>query len=39
MDNYSVFYFPDHEKSIVYVVRVMYGGRNMEKELMEHHSK
>ncbi len=39
VDNYSVFYFPDHEKSIVYVVRVMYGGRNMEKELMEHHSK
>ena len=33
VDNYLVFYIPDMEKQIVVVIRVMYGGRDVDKEL------
>lgn len=33
IDNYLVFYIPDHEKNIVTVIRVMYGSRDIEKQL------
>lgn len=33
VDNYLVFYIPDMENHIVTVIRVMYGGRDIDKEL------
>lgn len=33
VDNYLVFYIPDYEKSIVTVIRVMYGGRDADRQL------
>ena len=36
VDNYCVFYIPDHETKVVTVIRVMYGGRDMEAELARH---
>ena len=36
VDNYLVFYIPDMESKIVTVIRVMYGGRDVEKELKCH---
>ncbi|MCC8091061.1 MAG: type II toxin-antitoxin system RelE/ParE family toxin [Oscillospiraceae bacterium] len=33
VDNYCVFYIPNHEKRMVNVARVMYGGRDMATEL------
>lgn len=33
VDNFCVFYIPDTERKIVSIVRVMYGGRNIEAEL------
>ena len=33
VDNFIVFYIPDNEKNTVTVIRVMYGGRNIEKQL------
>lgn len=36
VDNYLVFYIPDEETKIVTVIRVMYGGRNVDKELKRH---
>ena len=33
VDNYLVFYIPDRESSIVNIIRVMYGGRNVEEQL------
>lgn len=35
IDNFVVLYIPDEQKNIVTVVRVMYGGRNIEKQLKE----
>ena len=32
VDNYLVFYIPDTELQIVTVIRVMYGGRDADKE-------
>ena len=32
-DHYLVFYIPDHQSQIVTVVRVMYGGRDIEAQL------
>ncbi|MFZ2256586.1 MAG: type II toxin-antitoxin system RelE/ParE family toxin [Clostridiaceae bacterium] len=34
VDNYCVFYIPDSEKQVVSIVCVMYGGRNIDAELM-----
>lgn len=33
VDNYCVFYIPDKENLIVTVIRVIYGGRDIEKQL------
>lgn len=33
IDNYLVFYIPTHEKSIVTVIRVIYGGRDIDSQL------
>ena len=33
VDNYLVFYIPDHEKQTVTVMRVMYGGRDVDRQL------
>ncbi|MCR5250732.1 MAG: type II toxin-antitoxin system RelE/ParE family toxin [Lachnospiraceae bacterium] len=35
VDNYIVFYIPDEEKSLVTVIRVMYSGRDIDKQLNE----
>jgi len=35
VDNYLIFYIPDHDKKTVTVLRVMYGGRSIEKHLSE----
>ena len=36
VDNYVVLYIPNEETKVVTVIRVMYGGRNIDKELKEH---
>lgn len=36
VDNYLVFYIPDMDNQIVTVIRVMYGGRDVDKELKRH---
>lgn len=36
VDNYLVFYIPDMETETVTVIRVMYGGRDVDKELKRH---
>ena len=36
VDNYLVFYVPNEETRIVTVIRVMYGGRDIDKELKRH---
>ena len=33
VDNYLVFYIPDHEKQTVNIIRVMYGGRDIGAQL------
>lgn len=33
VDNYLVFYIPNHEENIVTVIRVMYGGRDVDRQL------
>lgn len=33
IDNYIVFYIPNHEKNIVTVIRVIYGGRDIDSQL------
>ena len=33
VDHYLVFYIPDHQSQIVTVVRVIYGGRDIEAQL------
>ena len=35
IDNYVVFYIPNEETKVVTVIRVMYGGRNVDKELID----
>lgn len=35
VDNYIVFYLPDDTVGIVYIVRIMYGGRDIDKQLNE----
>ena len=36
VDNYLVFYIPDKETGAVKVIRVMYGGRNVDEQLEKH---
>ena len=33
VDNYLVFYIPNMDTKVVTVIRVMYGGRDIDKEL------
>ena len=35
VDNYCVFYIPDHENQTVEIIRVMYGGRDIDRRLKE----
>ena len=34
-DNYLVFYLPDETKNTVYIVRIIYSGRDIKKQLSE----
>jgi toxin ParE1/3/4 len=36
VDNYCVLYIPNTEKAVVTVIRVMYGGRDIEAQLKKH---
>ena len=33
VDHYLVFYIPDHQQQTVTVIRIMYGGRNIDVQL------
>ena len=33
VDNYLVFYIPNHEEQTVHIMRVMYGGRDADRQL------
>lgn len=33
VDNYLVFYIPDHNRGTVTIMRVMYGGRDIDRQL------
>ena len=35
VDNYLVFYLPVEEESTVAIIRIMYGGRNIEEQFFE----
>ena len=35
VDNYLVFYLPDETKNTVYIVRIIYSGRDIKKQLSE----
>ncbi|MCR4437072.1 MAG: type II toxin-antitoxin system RelE/ParE family toxin [Eubacteriales bacterium] len=35
VDNYLIFYIPDHDKGTVTILRVMYGGRDIDRHLNE----
>ena len=35
VDNYIIFYFPDESNNIVSIMRIMYGGRDLEARLSE----
>lgn len=36
VDNYCVLYIPDAEKAVVTIIRVMYGGRDIETQLQKY---
>lgn len=33
VDNYLVFYIPNHDENVVTVIRVMYGGQDVDRQL------
>jgi toxin ParE1/3/4 len=35
VDNYLVFYLPDEPKGIVWIIRIMYGGRDIPRHLSD----
>lgn len=35
VDNYLIFYLPDETNNVVNIIRVMYGGRDVKKQLSE----
>lgn len=35
VDNYLIFYLPDEITSVVNIIRIMYGGRDVKKQLSE----
>lgn len=39
IDNYCVLYIPDTEKAVVTVIRVMYGGRDIDTQLKKYTRK
>jgi toxin ParE1/3/4 len=36
VDHYCVLYISDKEKAVVTIIRVMYGGRDIETQLKKH---
>lgn len=36
IDNYCVLYIPDKEKAVVTIIRVMYGGRDIDTQLQKY---
>lgn len=36
IDNYCVFYIPDLEQKVVNIIRIMYGGRDIDVELAKY---
>lgn len=36
LDNYCVLYIPDTEKAVVTIIRIMYGGRDIEAQLQKY---
>ena len=36
VDNYCVLYIPDSERAIVTIIRVMYGGRDIDAQLQQY---
>lgn len=36
VDNYCVLYIPDAEKAVVTIIRVMYGGRDIEAQIQKY---
>lgn len=36
VDHYCVLYIPDTEKAVVTIIRVMYGGRDIDEQLKKH---
>lgn len=36
VDNYLVFYIPNHEEYVVTIIRVMYGGRDVDRQLNQY---
>jgi toxin ParE1/3/4 len=36
VDNYCVFYIPNEQNGVASIIRVMYGGRDIDTELQEH---
>ncbi len=36
VDNFCVFYIPFHERKIISIIRVMYGGQDIDAQLAEH---
>ena len=35
VDNYLIFYLPDESQNTVFIMRIMYGGRDIEEHLSE----
>ncbi len=35
VDNYSIFYLPKEESKKVFVVRIIYSGRDMKRQMIE----
>lgn len=35
LDNYLIFYLPDETTSVVNIIRIMYGGRDVKRQLSE----
>ena len=35
VDNYLIFYLPDETNNVVNIIRIMYGGRDVKKQLSE----
>lgn len=38
VDHYCVLYIPDKEKAVVTIIRVMYGGRDIDAQLVKYTS-